>query len=111
MWCVVGFLHEPETVLLAIRRVPYPVNEQISDIQRGQSITIPLIFGRWVVGEIDGAVTVAQGYSSQIPENEHESKLLVVHVPTPINQTSPAAHSGIPSCDNAFLSLRAGVRI
>ncbi|KAI7052583.1 Delta(24(24(1)))-sterol reductase like protein [Hortaea werneckii] len=37
--------------------------------------------GRVVVGDEDGAVAVAQWHTSHVPEDKHETPLLVVHVP------------------------------
>jgi hypothetical protein len=69
------------TVLLAVGRIPHPVNEQVRNVQEDQDISVPAIGGRVVVGEVDGAVAVTERDPGQIPENEHESPLFVVHVP------------------------------
>lgn len=70
-----------ESILLTVRSVPHPVNEKIHSVETGEGISVPLV-GRWVVVcEIDGAVAVAQGHTSQIPEDEHKSPFLEVHIP------------------------------
>lgn len=70
-----------ETVLLAVGGVPHPVNEQICDIEEGKEEAVPAVLGGVVVSQVDGAVAVAQRDTSQVPENQHEAPLLVVHIP------------------------------
>lgn len=49
-----------------------------------------------MVCEVDSAVTVAEWYPGHIPEDQHESQLLVIH---------------IPSRDDAFFALGTRVRV
>ena len=49
-----------------------------------------------MVGEVDRAVAVTERYTREVPEYEHEAPFLVVH---------------IPSRDDHFLALRAGVGV
>jgi hypothetical protein len=74
-------LHLAVAVLLAVGRVPDPVHKQIGDVEENQEIAIPMVSGRVVVGEVNGAVAVTQGYTSQIPENQHEAPFFIVHIP------------------------------
>ena len=34
-----------------------------------------------MVGQVDGAVAVAEGNASKVPEDEHEAPFLEVHIP------------------------------
>lgn len=70
-----------ETVLLAVGCVPDPVDKQIGGIEKDQEVAVPVVGRGIVVGEVDGAVAVAQRHTSQVPENQHESPFLIVHVP------------------------------
>ena len=83
---VVTALAASEGVLLTVRRVPYPVDEEIGDIQEDEDGTRQAIDGRRVVGEVDRAVAVGQRDTSEIPENKHEAPLLVIHVPRRDNE-------------------------
>ena len=85
-----------EAVLLAICRVPYPIYEEVEHKQSGQCSSVPAIDTWIMVREVNGAVAVAQWYSSHVPKDEHEAQFLVIHV---------------PCRDDAFLSLGAGVRV
>lgn len=70
-----------ESVLLAVGSVPDPVNKQIGDIEECKEEAVPVVLGGVVISQIDSAVAVAQRHASQVPEDEHETPLLVVHVP------------------------------
>jgi len=70
-----------EAVLLAVGGVPNPVDEKIRDVQESQEIPVPVVLGGIVVSQVNGAVAVAQGNTSQVPEDKHEAPLLVVHIP------------------------------
>lgn len=71
----------PEPVLLTVGGVPDPIHEDIGNIKCHESEAIPAVYRRCVVGQVDSTVTVAQGYASQIPKDEHKSPFLVIHVP------------------------------
>lgn len=74
-------LHSTEAVLLAVAAVPNPVPEKVGGIKRNQSPAVPAVLSRVVVGQEDGAMAVGKGHTGQVPEDKHESPLLVVHVP------------------------------
>ena len=80
-------LHGPEPVLLAVAAVPDPVKEEVRDEKRGKGDSVPSVLRRVVVGKVDGAVAVRKRDTGQIPEDEHESPLLVVHVPVSRRKT------------------------
>lgn len=70
-----------ESVLLTVCGIPHPVDEKVQSVQTSEGVSVPLV-GRWVmVGKVDGAVAVAQGHASQVPEDEHEPPFLEIHVP------------------------------
>jgi len=70
-----------EAVLLAVGCVPDPVDEEICDVEEHQKVSVPAVDGRIMVRQIDGAVAVGQRDTGKVPENEHESPFLIVHVP------------------------------
>lgn len=70
-----------EAVLLAVGCIPNPIDKDVRDVQQEQSEFIPAIGVGMVIGEIDGTVAVAQGHTGEVPEDEHETPLLVVHIP------------------------------
>jgi hypothetical protein len=71
----------PESVLLAVCRVPHPVDEEVGDEEGGQSVAVPAVLRRRMVCDIKYAVAVGKRHTSQVPEDQHESPFLVVHVP------------------------------
>jgi len=54
-------LHCPESVLLAVTRVPNPVHEYVGGVEEAESPLVPLVLVGVVVGEVDGAVAVGKG--------------------------------------------------
>lgn len=74
-------LRGPEAVLLAVAAVPHPVDEEVREVQRRERVRVPPVRRRRLVGQVDGAVAVRQRHAGQVPEDEHEPPLLVVHVP------------------------------
>lgn len=74
------------SVLLAVRGIPNPVNEQVSHIEEGQEIAVPVVGGGVVVGKVDRAVAVTQGDTSQVPEDQHEAPFFIVHIPENVSQ-------------------------
>lgn len=89
-------LHGAEAVLLAVAAVPDPVPEEVGEVEDDEREAVPAILGRVVVGQEDGAVAVREGHAGQVPEDEHETPLLVVHV---------------PGGDDELLALGAGVGV
>lgn len=75
-----------EHVLLAVRRVPYPIHKQIARIQRHERGLRPRVGARRVVCQIYRAVAITQRHTRQIPEYQHEAPFLVVHIPCRANQ-------------------------
>ena len=74
-----------ETVLLRVGSVPNPVHEKVAGEKKdeegcAEGVRLHLVE---VIGEVEGAVTVAEGNASQVPENKHEAPFLVIHVPKP----------------------------
>ena len=74
-------LRLPEAILLAVARVPNPVDEEVADVEGRQRISVPVVFGRVVRGEVDGAVAVRERDAGHVPEDEHKAPFLVVHIP------------------------------
>jgi hypothetical protein len=85
-----------EAVLLAVAAIPDPVPEEVGDINQGQDPTVPVVLRGVVVGDEDSAVAVGQRNTGEVPEDEHEAPLLVVH---------------IPGGDDELLALGAGVGV
>lgn len=79
-------LHGTETILLAVTAIPYPVPEEVADEHGRQNQAVPAVLGRIVVREIDGAMAVRQGNTSQIPEDEHKAPFFIIHVPRSDNE-------------------------
>jgi hypothetical protein len=74
-------LHGAESVLLAVAAVPDPVPEEVADVDCCKNSSVPAVHLRGVIGQVDGAVAVRERYTGQVPEDEHETPLLVVHIP------------------------------
>ncbi|KAI6752861.1 hypothetical protein HG530_013613 [Fusarium avenaceum] len=74
-------LHGTEAVLLAVAAVPDPVPEEVGGKDGSENTTVPAVRIGVVVGQVDGAVAVRERDTSKVPEDEHETPLLVVHVP------------------------------
>ena len=70
-----------EAVLLRVARVPDPVDEQVAHVETDQREPVPPVLVRVVVGQEDGAVAVGERHAGKVPEDQHETPLLVVHVP------------------------------
>jgi hypothetical protein len=75
------FLSEPDGVLLAVRAVPHPVEEQVHDRKCAKSVAVPAVLGWVVIGQVEGAVAVCERYAGEIPEREEEAKFFEVHIP------------------------------
>ena len=73
-----------ELVLLAVGRIPDVVGEEVGGSQEDNEPEWPCVLGRVVVCNVECAVAVREGHASHVPEDEHEAKLLVVHVPTTV---------------------------
>lgn len=74
-------LHGPEAVLLAVATVPDPVPEKVADVDCCQDPSVPAVHLGGVVGQVDCAVAVRERDTGQVPEDEHETPLLIVHIP------------------------------
>lgn len=83
-----------ETILLRVGGVPDPIHEQIRGEEPCQEIRVPLVGGGVVVRKIEGAVAVAERNTSQVPENQHETPLFVVHIPRSECQRKCGAQRG-----------------
>lgn len=75
-------LHGTEAVLLAVAAVPNPIPEEVSAVHGDKGVAVPTVLGWSVVGQVDGAVAVGQRDASKVPEDEHETPFLIVHVPS-----------------------------
>jgi hypothetical protein len=93
---LVATLLSTEHVLLRVTSVPYPVGEEVAGKEPDKDRPGVRVKLGVVVGKEDGAVAVRQWYTCQVPEDEHETPLLVVHV---------------PSGGNHLLTLAAGIGI
>ncbi len=71
----------PKHVLLAVARVPNPIDEKVGDVKKTKGVAVPTVFGRVVVRKVNDTVAVTQGHTRHVPEDEHESQFFVVHVP------------------------------
>lgn len=58
-----------EIILLTIRGVPDPVHEDIRDVKHNEPVPVPAIYGRIMICQIEGAVTVAERHASKVPED------------------------------------------
>lgn len=85
-----------ETVLLAVGRIPNPVNEEVYDKQGTKGVSVPAVGIGVVVGKVEDAVAVSHGHARQVPKDEHEAPLLKVHV---------------PGADDQFLALGTRIRV
>lgn len=77
----VSLLHGSETVLLAVAAIPHPVPEEVGAVHGNQGEAVPTVSGGIVVSQVKGAVAVRERDTSKVPEDEHETPLLIVHVP------------------------------
>jgi hypothetical protein len=101
-----------EAVLLGIGGVPDPVYKQVGDKENSHEIRVPAICGWRVVGKVQGAVAVAQGDSSQVPENQHKAPFLIVHVPRVVRSWSIfSLSSSLPCGGDALFALGASICI
>lgn len=92
----VATLPSPEGVLLSVGLIPNNVHKNVGDEESAQGVLVPGVFGGVVVGEVESAVAVRKRDASHIPEDQHETPFLVVHV---------------PCRDNKLLTLRAGISV
>ena len=70
-----------EPILLTVGGIPDPVHEEVGGEEGDQNPGWLGVGTGGVVGEVDCAVAVREGYAGQVPENEHKAPFLVVHVP------------------------------
>lgn len=70
-----------ELVLLAVGGVPDVVHPEVGGRQEDDKPCWPCVLRRVVVGNVESAVAVGEGHTCHVPEDEHEAKLLIVHVP------------------------------
>ena len=85
-----------ELVLLRVGRVPDIISVEVGKSQKSGKPGREAVLGGVVVGDVESAVAVRQRHASHVPEDEHEAKLLIVHV---------------PGCDDEVLALCAGASI
>lgn len=78
---LVATLLSTEHVLLRVASIPDPVGEEVAAKEPDKNGPGVSVNFRIVVGKEDGAVAVRQRHTSQVPEDEHETPLLIVHVP------------------------------
>lgn len=71
----------PEYVLLAISCIPHPISEEIRSINKSQCPWVPVVVRRIILSEVYRAVAVCHWNTGHVPEDEHEAKFLIVHVP------------------------------
>lgn len=70
-----------EAVLLAVAAVPDPVDEEVASEHGGEDGRVVAVRVGVVLGEVEGAVAVRERDAGEVPEDEHEAPLFVVHVP------------------------------
>lgn len=70
-----------ELVLLRVGRIPDVVDVEVGDGKEGSKPGWHAVLRRMVVSDVQGAVAVRERYTSHVPEDEHETELLVIHVP------------------------------
>lgn len=95
-----------ELVLLAVGRIPYVVGAEIGNGKKSSEPDGPLVL-RWVVScDEEGAVAVGERNTSHVPEDKHEAKLLIVHVPGEISFDEKLhAAEDLPCGDDQVLTL------
>ena len=77
---------------MTVARVPYPVDEEVRDVEESKEAAVPAVGGGVVVSEVDGTVAVSEGNAGQIPEDEHPAPFLVVHIPKTISSALVSNH-------------------
>lgn len=70
-----------ESILLGVCSVPNPVHEEVRRVKQDQNKPVPVINGRCMVRQVDGAMTVSQRDACHVPEYEHKTPLLIIHIP------------------------------
>lgn len=85
-----------ETVLLSVTGIEEVVCNGQDSEQGNVVLNGPVVLGWVVVSEVQSTVAVSVWDTGDVPENQHEAKLLVSHV---------------PSWNNQFLTLGAGVGV
>lgn len=71
----------PEVVLLTVAGIPHPIHEEIYHRQEAQCDRIPVICRRVVRSQVQRAVAVNHWYPGEVPEDQHESPFLIIHIP------------------------------
>lgn len=70
-----------ELILLAVGRVPDIVDAKVGDDPKDNDPDGPVVL-RWIMErDVQRTMAVGERHASHVPEDEHEAKLLVVHVP------------------------------
>jgi hypothetical protein len=62
------FVAQADGVLLPVRAVPHPIEEDVYESEGGQGGAIPAVGGWVMVGEVQGAVAVGEGHTREVPE-------------------------------------------
>lgn len=72
-----------ESVLLGIGSVPDPVDKEVRGEEDSEELSTVWIVDDCVevVSQIKSAMAIRQRYAGQVPEDQHETPFLVVHVP------------------------------
>jgi hypothetical protein len=96
---------------LRVGGVPDPIHEEIAckeEDEKGCSEGVRMNVIE-VVGEVEGAVAVAEGNASEIPEDEHEAPFLEVQVPKQkslkVRYTLHGRMEYEPACNNTLFSF------
>jgi hypothetical protein len=102
---------DSEAVLLRVGGVPDPIYEKVGNEECRHKIWVPAVCGRRVVGKVECAMAVAQGYASQIPEDQHEAPFLIVHVPRKLDRGDDSHKGNLPCSGDTLLALGACICI
>lgn len=68
-------------VLLAVCGIPNPVYKYVYNIEDCKRGGLPFVFVWVVVSQEQGSMTVRQGYTGKVPEDDHKAPFLIVDVP------------------------------
>jgi hypothetical protein len=71
-------------ILLAVGGVPNVINTKVGNSHENVEPGGPCIIG-WIMScNVQRTVAVRQGYSSHVPEYQHETEFLIIHIPNQV---------------------------
>ena len=81
-------------ILLAVACIPDIIDTEIGNDEGHNKPRWPLILIRMMLRDVKNTVTIRQGHACHVPEDEHETELLVVHIPI-LGSACHAHHSRV----------------